>query len=231
MDRFIEYEDKIYTLKDIQITKESEFLNIILPDTKIIITGSDVTLPMKYNVLKEFLDKGLIYNQQHDVITFDDINKPDTYNTDGVYRGELITNVQVLRTSRLKVTFNNDKTKIINLRKFPFWFLIRDYNFKEFVSFTSTDIKWDIKAIDKEFTPILNIKDIIAAPTICLDKERELEDEDPIEVDFKDDLKEGEIDAFELANKCVFNPLIPKKKKHRTISMDKVAIDIEEAEL
>jgi hypothetical protein len=36
------------------------------------------------------------------------------------------------------------------------------------------------------------------------------------------------VDGFELANKAIFNPDIPKKKKHRTTSIEKVAIDLGE---
>lgn len=235
-EKFIEYQGELYGFNTMQVTKkDGEFLIINLNNEKTItLTGSDVTLPMKYNVLREFLDSGLVYNKKHNVLTFDDLNKPDIYNTDGVYKNEVITKVEVIRTSRLKITLNDDKTRMINLRKLPFWFLVRDYNYKEFVTFTPTDVKWEIKLANQAYTLKYNIRDIVATP-FMYDEEiqaAEAEDDknnitkDTFDANFIEDLAEGEVDGFELANRAIFNPAIPKKKKHRTTSVEKVAIDL-----
>ncbi len=229
-EKFIEYNNELYAFNLMKVTKiEGECLTIFLNnDFNIKVTGSKTTLPMKYNVLKEFLDTGLVYNKLHNVLSFEDLNKPDTFNTDGVYRGELLVNAQIIRNSRLKIDFHNHTNKTINLRKTPFWQFIKD---STECYITPYELCWKT---ENNVTITLNVQDIIALPSVIEIEEQTIDLQERIDgltdevkqiPQFQEQIKDTTIDAYEIINKSVFNPVVPKRKP-RAASKEKVDIDL-----
>jgi hypothetical protein len=126
---FIEHEFTLYNVNYISsISANQEFITInFLNGQDLKIFSEKGTLSLKYNVIRHFLDVHEVYGKITNILTFDDINKPDIVSTDGIWKNQTVKKYEWIDKTKIKVFLSDSTIHIVNLKLHPKYQHFKNY--------------------------------------------------------------------------------------------------------
>ena len=161
---FIEFENSLLNVNYITSIKVLDDIIRISFATgqELDVFGSNGILKLKYNVIRHFLEVQEVYGIKKNIITFEEINRPDDIHTDGIWNNQTVKKYEWIDKTKLKVLMSDNIIRIVNLKLAP--------NFNEIktsldkIKIYNGSICFNIGKKDEELFEFIDNKFIISSP-------------------------------------------------------------------